>query len=144
MRPFILALSLLLGAIPAWSGHALGNSVDDLAAAERKAAAGDIQGAMADYERLAQEDPGSADVFARLGGMQLLDQRYEAAIDSFQQAISLGDRGTRAFIGMAMAYLHIGQLGPARAALVQARDRGSDRDDDIEQLIRWIDARATP
>jgi hypothetical protein len=76
--------------------------------------------------------------------MQLLDQRYSDAITSFQRAISLGEAGSRAFIGMGIAYIHIGQPGPARAALVEARLRGSDRVDEIDRLIRWIDERTAP
>jgi hypothetical protein len=42
---------------------------------------------------------------------------------------------------MGMAYLHLGQLGPARAAFVEAQQRGNDRPDDIADIIAWIDAR---
>lgn len=111
-----------------------------LADGERLATAGDLRGALAVYRDLATADPTSAEAFARLGGMQLLDQRYREAISSFQRAITLGDDGARPFVGLGMAYLHIGMLGPARAALVEARTRSASTAD-VDSLIAWIDAR---
>ncbi len=73
--------------------------------------------------------------------MQLLDQRYSDAVKSFQRAITLGDDGTRSFIGMGMAYLHMGQLGPARAAFVEAKSRGAANPQDVDGIIAWIDNR---
>jgi len=143
--------------ITAWSGAALAiimglsgpvtaQTTDGFAEGERKAAAGDIKGALVVYEDLTRSHPDSYRAFAHLGGMQLLDQRYADAVKSFQQAITLGDEGTRSFVGMGMAYLHMGQLGPARAAFVEARSRGVDNPQDIDQIISWIDTRggATP
>lgn len=108
---------------------------------QAKAAAGDIQGALAVFESMTREHPDSAEAFAHLGGMQLLDQRYREAVQSFQQAVSLGVEDARAFIGMGMAYLHLGQLGPARAALVEAQHRGTARPNEVAELIAWIDRR---
>lgn len=108
---------------------------------QAKAAAGDIKGALAVFETMTREQPDSAEAFAHLGGMQLLDQRYRDAVRSFQQAVSLGAEDARAFIGMGMAYLHLGELGPARAALVEAQNRGTARPAEIAELIAWIDQR---
>jgi Flp pilus assembly protein TadD len=72
-----------------------------------------------------------------------MDQRYSDAIRSFQEAISLGDPGPRSFIGMGMSYLHIGRLALARAAFVEARQRGAENTAEIDNLIAWIDARQT-
>ena len=120
---------------------ALAQASGTLADGQQKAAAGDIQGALAIYRELTETQPDSYEAFAHLGGMQLLDQRYSDAVKSFQQAISLGDDGRRSFIGMGMAYLHMGQLGPARAAFVEARDRGTENSADVDGIISWIDSR---
>ena len=106
-----------------------------------KAAAGDIRGALAIYASLTVSYPASYEAHARLGGMQLMDQRYADAIKSFQQAITHGDSGARAFIGMGMAYLHMGQFGPARGAFVEAQSRGATARSDVAEIIRWIDKR---
>ena len=136
----VFALSLGLG----WGPAALAQLGESLAEGQQKAAAGDIEGALAVYQELTQAHPDSHEAFAHLGGMQLLDRRYADAIKSFQRAIALGDGGTRSFIGMGMAYLHIGQLGPARAAFVEARSRGAANPAELDQLIAWIDARGGP
>jgi Flp pilus assembly protein TadD len=118
---------------------ATAQSEASLEAGQARAASGDIKGALQIYEALARNHPESAEAFAHLGGMQLLDQRYRDAVQSFQQAISLGDQDARAFIGMGMAYLHLGQLGPARAAFVEAQNRGNARPGEIAEILAWID-----
>jgi len=62
-------------------------------------------------------------------------------VKSFQRAITLGDEGTRSFIGMGMAYVHMGQLGPARAAFMEAKSRRTGDSQDIDHIISWIDQR---
>lgn len=108
---------------------------------QNKAAAGDIPGALSVYASLTESYPDSYEAHARLGGMQLIDQRYPDAVKSFQKAIAHGDSGARSFIGMGMAYLHMGQFGPARGAFVEAQARGSAGRPDIADIIRWIDER---
>jgi Flp pilus assembly protein TadD len=133
----VFTLSLGLG----WGNAALAQLGEALAEGQQKAAAGDVKGALAVYQQLTLAHPDSHEAFAHLGGMQLLEQRYADAIKSFQRAITLGDEGTRSFVGMGMAYLHIGQLGAARAAFVEAKSRGVANPADIDQIIAWIDAR---
>jgi len=142
MRRMILLFGLALAVVVSTGNAAMAQADKALTAGESKAAAGDIHGAMAIFEQATRDDPTSNDAYARLGGMQLLDQRYADAVRSFQQAISLGDGGARSFIGMGMAYLHMGQLGAARAAFVEARNRGTDSGADVDQIIAWIDSRS--
>jgi Flp pilus assembly protein TadD len=138
-------LTTLLGGVLALTlihaGHGLAQAPAALAEGEQKAAAGDIKGALAVYEEAARSHPDSPEAHARLGGMQLLDQRYSEAVKSFQRAISLGDAQAAPFVGMGMAYLHMGELGAARAAFVEARSRGAANSADIDSVIAWIDAR---
>lgn len=130
-----VAISLLL------TTFAKAQTEVSLAAGQAKAAAGDIQGALQIYTDLTRQGPESAEAFAHLGGMQLLKQDYTDAVKSFQRAISLGATDARAFIGMGMAYLHLSQLGPARAAFVEAQSRGNNNPDEIAEIIAWIDAK---
>jgi Flp pilus assembly protein TadD len=141
MRRVIALLSFLLVIILGWSNASLAEFGQALTEGQQLAAAGDIQGALSVYEAMTRSHPGSHEAFAHLGGMQLLDQRYADAVKSFQRAITLGDDGTRSFIGMGMAYLHMGELGPARAAFVEAKSRGAEHPTDIDGIIRWIDSR---
>ncbi len=141
MRRPIVLLSFLLAITLGWSNASLSELGQALTEGQQLAAAGDIKGALSVYEATARSHPDSHEAFAQLGGMQLLDQRYADAVRSFQRAVTLGDDGTRSFIGMGMAYLHMGQPGPARAAFVEARARGGEHPTDIDDIIRWIDSR---
>jgi Flp pilus assembly protein TadD len=141
MRRLIVLLICLLAITLSWANIALAQTEAALAQGQEKAAAGDIKGALEVYLEMTRTHPDSYEAHALLGGMQLLDQHYADAVKSFQRAISLGDAGARSFVGMGMAYLHMGQLGPARAAFVEAKSRGVSADSDVDQIIAWIDKR---
>jgi Flp pilus assembly protein TadD len=141
MRRLIVLLICLLAITLSWANIALAQTEAALAQGKEKAAAGDIKGALAVYLEITRTHPDSYEAHALLGGMQLLDQHYADAVKSFQRAISLGDAGARSFVGMGMAYLHMGLLGPARAAFVEAKSRGVSADSDVDQIIAWIDKR---
>ena len=141
MNRLIFLLCLLLAVSVSWGNLALAGNGVDFTAAQQQAAAGDIQGALQTYLALTEAHPDSHEAFARLGGMQLLDQRYPEAVRSFQKAIMLGADSPRPFIGLSLCYLHMNQLTSARAALVEARQRGSGDNRDVDHLLAWIDQR---
>ena len=141
MRHPIFLLGCLFALTLNWAQPGMAQPAAALAEGQQLAAAGDIKGALGVYEELTRTHPDWPEAFAHLGGMQLLDQRYADAVKSFQRAIMLGDPQARPFIGMGMAYLHMGQLGAARAAFVEARSRSSDQSEDIDGIITWIDSR---
>jgi tetratricopeptide (TPR) repeat protein len=141
MRRLIFLLICVLAIALSWANSALAQTEAALAQGQEKAAAGDIKGALEVYLEMTRSHPDSYEAHALLGGMQLLDQHYPDAVKSFQRAISLGDQGARSFVGMGMAYLHMGQYGPARAAFVEAKSRGVSADSDVDQIIAWIDKR---
>jgi Flp pilus assembly protein TadD len=141
MGRLTVLLSFVLAAALGWSNATLAELGKALAEGQQLAAAGDIKGALSIYEGMTRSHPDSYEAFAQLGGMQLLDQRYADAVESFQRAVTLGDKGTRSFIGMGMAYLHLGEMGPARAAFVEAKSRGTEHPAEVDDIIRWIDSR---
>jgi Flp pilus assembly protein TadD len=141
MRRLIVLLICALAITLSWANIALAQTEAAIAQGQEKAAAGDIKGALAVYLEMTRTHPDSYEAHALLGGMQLLDQHYSDAVKSFQRAISLGDAGARSFVGMGMAYLHMRQYGPARAAFVEAKSRGVSADNDVDQIIAWIDKR---
>jgi Flp pilus assembly protein TadD len=143
MRRLIVLLICLLAISLSWGNIALAQTEAAIAQGQEKAAAGDIKGALEVYLEMTRSHPDSYEAHALLGGMQLLDQHYSDAVKSFQRAVSLGDAGARSFVGMGMAYLHMGQYGPARAAFVEAKSRGVSADSDVDQIIAWIDERET-
>jgi tetratricopeptide (TPR) repeat protein len=143
MRRLIVLLICLLAISLSWGNIALAQTEAAITQGQEKAAAGDIKGALEVYLEMTRSHPDSYEAHALLGGMQLLDQHYSDAVKSFQRAVSLGDAGARSFVGMGMAYLHMGQYGPARAAFVEAKSRGVSADSDVDQIIAWIDERET-
>jgi tetratricopeptide (TPR) repeat protein len=143
MRRLIVLLICLLAITLSWGNIALAQTEAAITQGQEKAAAGDIKGALEVYLEMTRSHPDSYEAHALLGGMQLLDQHYSDAVKSFQRAVSLGDAGARSFVGMGMAYLHMGQYGPARAAFVEAKSRGVSADSDVDQIIAWIDERET-
>jgi cytochrome c-type biogenesis protein CcmH/NrfG len=72
----------------------------------------------------------------------LLAQRYDLAIDQFQQAAAIDANNAGAFIGLGVAYLHQGRAGPAKAALTEARRLAPDKAADIDRLIDSIEEAA--
>ena len=74
--------------------------------------------------------------------MQLLRQEYRAGVENFQRAIALDPDNADAFIGMALAYLHMGQYGLARASLQEAQRIAPAKREEIEKVLAWIDQRS--
>lgn len=87
--------------------------------------------------------PHSSTAYQRLGGAQLMSQDYAGSVESFQRAISLDATNAAAFVGMGMAYLHTGRFGQARAAMVEAKRLDPSNQDKVEEVIAWIDQRAS-
>jgi Flp pilus assembly protein TadD len=115
-----------------------------LADAERLAREGEVAAALAAYRALSDSRPDSARLHARVGGMLLLQQDYAAAIRRFQTAIGLDPESeAEAFIGLGIAYVHLGQYGPARAALTEARRLKPGVAADLDPLLAWLDGRAS-
>ncbi len=112
--------------------------------ADRLARQGEIDGALAVYRELSDSQPDSARVHARTGGMLLLKQDYAEAVRRFQLAIGLDpESSAEAFIGLGIGYLHLGQYGPARAALTEARRLKPESAADLDQLVAWLDGRTS-
>lgn len=145
MRLCLIVLMALVTSILVPGGGVAGSAVEsDLAAADRLAQEGHIDAALAAYRALSNGAPQTARLHARVAGMLLLKQDYAAAIGRFQKAIGLDHANSgEAFIGLGLAYLHLGQYGPARAALGEARRLKPASAPDIDELLAWLDARNT-
>lgn len=129
-------------ATPSPPAPAMTDAAGLIRAAEEQMQRQDIAAAVASLEQAVAAAPDSALAHTRLGGAYLLDQRFDPAIEEFQRAISLDANNDEAFIGMALAYLHGGRLGLARAALVEARRIAPDKAARIDEVMIWIDQRA--
>lgn len=143
MKVFLMACLALLAAGWIQAGGMLDTTPETrLGEADRLARAGQVDEALAEYRRLAGTPAEDAALYARMGGMQLMKQDYSGAIESFQTAIGLDGSGNgEAFIGLGIAYLHLGKYGPARAALTEARRIKPEAAADLDHLVVWLDAR---
>jgi Flp pilus assembly protein TadD len=141
MRLYLLAFIAVVSVGPVQAGGSVvGSDTAGLVQAERFAREGKIDQALAIYRELSDREPRSARLHARVGGMLLLKQEYAAAVNRFQTAIGLDpDNDGEAFIGLGIAYVHLGQYGPARAALKEARRLKPQAAADLDQLVAWLD-----
>lgn len=110
---------------------------------DRQAEAGELDAALQSYRLAIEADPASSLAHTRLGGMQMIRHEYPDSIASFRKAIGIDPDNAAAFIGMGIAYLHLGQYSLSRAALLEARQRSPQRRDEIEQLLAWLGNRAS-
>jgi Tfp pilus assembly protein PilF len=111
--------------------------------AETQLQRGETAAAITTLEAAITANPSSSLAHTRLGGAYLLDQNYRAAVDQFQQAISTDSQNASAFIGLGMAYIHLKQTGPAKAALTEARRLNPSQSADIDALLGQIEQRAS-
>ena len=104
-------------------------------------AAGDLDQALITLQLAVTEDPNSALARTRLGGVRMLRQEYSASVKDFQKAIMLDKKNALAFIGMSMAYLHMGQYNKARAALNEAATIDPAKRPEIDKVLAEINER---
>lgn len=136
----LLAATLSMS-LPAAAGEAQPPATAEklIRAAETQLAQQDIDGAIATLTRAVHADPQSVRAHTRLGGAFLLAQRYDNAIEQFQQAVGLDGDHAGAFIGLGVAYLHQGRGGQAKAALAEAKRLSPDKAAEIDDLIQRIE-----
>ena len=140
----IAVLAMVVGGLVPAQSVADSAVATGLEEADQFARAGRVDSALAVYRALSDSQPDSAVVHARMGGMLLLKQDYAEAIRSFQIAVGLDpDKGAEALVGLGIAYLHLGQYGPARAALMEARRVKPESAADLDQVVAWLDGRAS-
>ncbi|MGD2084061.1 MAG: tetratricopeptide repeat protein [Chromatiales bacterium] len=130
----LLAVALPAAATTQAASEAVADADALLADGKLEAAGERLSGAL-------EEDPDSALLHLRLGGVQLLRQHHSDAVESFQTAIGLGAEGAPAFIGLGIAYLHMGRYGSATAALEEAARLDPGKRSDIEALLSSLDSR---
>lgn len=138
----VMAMTLALPSIALPAEEAPATTTTLIGRGELQLKNNDIDGAITTLIGAVANEPGSSLAHTRLGGAYLLAQRYDDAIDQFQQAISLETRNASAFIGMGVAYLHSNRLGAAKAALGEARRLDPDKAAQIDDLISRIDQRS--
>jgi len=135
-----IRVALLCAVLPVFGGEEAPNA---LQRGEALLSQGKLPEALETLQEAVAAEPTSSRAFLRLGGAQLMSQDYAGSINSFQSAISLDGNNAEAFVGMGMAYIHSGRLGPARAALEEAKRIDPAKQAKIDEVIAWIDRRVS-
>lgn len=94
------------------------------------------------FEAAAKVEPVSSDVLLRLAGFQLSRQQIDKSVASYQKVIGIEPKNSKAWIGLALAYVHIGDTGPARAALEEAIRVDPSRKESLKPLLARLDERS--
>ena len=138
-RLLFIVLSLTLLA----SANALGSNSTDglLELSYEQTKSGKLDDALSTLQQAVSKDPMSSLAHTRLGGVRVLRQEYSTGIKDFQRAIMLDQNNASAFVGMAVAYLHMGQYSLARAALDEAVKLDQSKKPEIDQVLAWIEQR---
>ena len=136
-------LLLVIALVPFLSGTVFGNSATDslIEKSYQQTQEGDLDQALITLEQAVKQDPDSSLARTRLGGVRVLRQEYSAGIKDFQQAIMLDQSNASAFVGMAIAYLHMGQYSLAEAALDEAGKLDPAKKPEIAEVQAWINQR---
>jgi tetratricopeptide (TPR) repeat protein len=103
---------------------------------------GRIEEAEGAYRQAIEADPEAATPRLRLAGLQLAQQRYHEGLRSYQSVLALQpDDATlgHVYVGMGLAYLHLGNRELARQAFTQAVDHVSEeRRRDLESVLEHL------
>lgn len=103
--------------------------------------AGDLDAALASYQQAATSDENSVDARLKLAGVRMARHEYRHAVEAFQAAASINPSDAKPFIGMGIAYLHLGQDSLAYAALTEAIRLEPERTDQLQPLLSRIESR---
>jgi tetratricopeptide (TPR) repeat protein len=146
LLPFFFTVTLMTSALASdivavQAGEQAGVTDELFSRADGLAAKGEFDAAIAATEEVVARHPDSSLAHQRLGGMLLLKGDYSRAIDSFRTSIGLDERNGRAFIGMGMAYIHIGSYTLARASFDEALGRQPELAGEINKVTAWLDER---
>ena len=136
-----IAVLLVFGlSLPAAANSNIDNLINQ---ALQNTETGNLTEAQAILEEAVKSEPSSSLAYTRLGGVQLLQQEYSSGVRNFQQAIMLDQSNSEAFIGLAVAYLHLGRYQLAKEALKQAEQLDPAKKQEIDKVVTWLNQRSS-
>ncbi|MDD5298241.1 MAG: tetratricopeptide repeat protein [Rhodocyclaceae bacterium] len=118
-KAVLITLAAVLLVPNAWAANAApdaANTASLIAQGDQQWAAKKLEDAKASFEQAVAASPRSVEARMKLGGFLLANSKYSAAIQTYQQAISLDGNNVKAWMGLGMAYLHSGDKELSRAA----------------------------
>ena len=101
--------------------------------------AGRFANAQQSYEQAIERDPRSVDAHMKLAGLLLAQQRFAAGAKAFQRAIALDPNNDKAFVGLAIAYLHGGERELSQAALREALRINPGRAEQLRPILERLE-----
>ena len=101
---------------------------------------GKLEPARAAFEAAAKADPRSVAAYMKLGGVNIAQNNFSAAIAIYKQAIGLDPNNAKAFIGLGIAYLHSGDKFLTRAALEEAMRLEPGRKPQLAPIIATLNS----
>lgn len=101
---------------------------------------GQLNTAFKAFNKAAALQSESEAIQQRLGTINLLKGRYTNSIRHFHKTLGFNEKNVKAFLGLGMAYLHLGQYPLAKAALQEARQYSNNKND-IDLIIKWLENR---
>lgn len=128
-----LSLNTAIAAVP--------NSATDLIAdGTRLLEQGKLEPAQKAFEAAVKVDPRSVAAYMKLAGVNIAQNKFNAAIAIYKQAIALDPNNAKAFIGLGIAYLHSGDKPLTRAALEEALRLEPGRKDQLAPIMAKLSA----
>lgn len=131
--------AILLGAWLAGAAQAESSAAPLLAQGYQEWSKGHLDKAQKLYEKAVQLEPGSVEAHMKLAGLLLSGNNFTASIKEYQRVIGLDPKNAKAFIGLAIAYMHSGDKGLTRAALNEALRLEPARKDQLAPLLAQLD-----
>jgi len=113
-----IAIAAVLVAPYAWASAATESAL--VAQGDKQWTEGQLDNARKSFEKAVADNPRSIEAHMKLGGLLLSRQNYSDAIQTYQNTISLDGNNAKAWIGLGMAYLHVGSKELSRAAFNEA------------------------
>jgi len=136
---FLTTFLLAIGG-SAWAGNGVHPLIEK---SQLQASEGKMDDALATLSHAVEQYPDSSVAYTRLGGVRVLRQEYSLGIKDFQRAIMLDQKNANAFVGLAIAYLHLGQYTHAKGALQEAEKLDPAKKTEIGKLLAYIDKRSS-
>lgn len=115
------------------------NAVNNVKEGDKLYADGNIKGALGYYEKAVEQNSASAELWFKLARTQMLDNHHSASVKSYQKSIALDQGNALAFVGMAIAYMHIGQYNHAKASLTEASRIDPSKKQEVDKVLLQID-----
>jgi len=142
MRPvaFLMALFVAGGVFAAVGEPAAGL----ISKADGYWADGRLDQAQKAFEAAATTEPNSSLVQLRLAGFQLANRQVTASIANYQKVIGLDPKNAKAWLGLGLAYLHIGKRELAKASIDKAADLDPQQKKQLAPLLSSLETPAEP